>query len=412
MRETATTELAWRFDSVAAHAASSEIYEATKAVAVAERMCSAVDPVAERITPTNFLKRWKEVVRTWANERLRRLSVHSARFEDIVHEFTEIVETAHSAGAVEAALLRQARRTVPACRVELIMGPAPASFPDVTSVDGGTGSGGQQSDPTRGSSGQSIMEVPLRYGSAVRGRLRVRSRTGGGALRNETVRRLTTLCAMGACALERLGRCDEWPGDDDLANLGVAAKADVTLDAARTGAASGATPRSHDATFLNAVLPFALNQARRHNEPLSLVCVAIDRLGGIRELLGAGAADRLVRDVADTLASLIRASDIVARLDDDRVVAVLPRAPGGGALHVAQKVCKAIAEKRRSDCEISNITVSIGVATFPACADNVLSLFDAADEALARAQSQGRNQASLAPRRLARALGQAASCPK
>ena len=42
------------------------------------------------------------------------------------------------------------------------------------------------------------------------------------------------------------------------------------------------------------------------------------------------------------------------------------------------------------------MTVSIGVATFPSCADNVYSLFDAADEALAWAQKNGRSQAVLA----------------
>ncbi len=187
--------------------------------------------------------------------------------------------------------------------------------------------------------------------------------------------------------------------------------ADLAPNAARTAATFVATTRLHDATFLNAVLPFALNQSRRHNESISLVCVAIDRLGGIQELLGSGTADRLVRSVADTVASLIRVSDIVARLDDDRIVAVLPRAPGGGALHVAQKICRAVAEECQTGCEIPNITASIGVATFPACAGNVFSLFDAADEALARAQGQGRNQACLAPRRSARAPAQAAACP-
>ena len=47
------------------------------------------------------------------------------------------------------------------------------------------------------------------------------------------------------------------------------------------------------------------------------------------------------------------------------------------------------------------MTLSIGVATFPSCADDVYSLFDAADEALAWAQKNGRSQAVLAhPRSL------------
>jgi diguanylate cyclase (GGDEF)-like protein len=94
----------------------------------------------------------------------------------------------------------------------------------------------------------------------------------------------------------------------------------------------------------------------------------------------------------------------VARLDDDRIIAVLPRAPRGGALHVAENICRAIRESSPTGCETPSLTVSIGAATFPSCADNVYSLFDAADEALAWAQKNGRSQAVVArPRVLATA---------
>ena len=111
-----------------------------------------------------------------------------------------------------------------------------------------------------------------------------------------------------------------------------------------------------------------LSQARRHNEALSLICVEIDRLVGIQELMGCAVADRLVQSVGETVAVLIRSSDIVARLDDDRIVAVLPRAPRGGALDVAQKICEAVAEKTHVGYEMGKITASIGIATFPTCA--------------------------------------------
>jgi diguanylate cyclase (GGDEF)-like protein len=141
------------------------------------------------------------------------------------------------------------------------------------------------------------------------------------------------------------------------------------------------------------------------------VCVAIDRLSAIKQLLGKAESDRLVQHVADTVGSLIRASDIVARLDDDRVVAVLPRAPRGGAMHVAEKICRAVQAKCPPDCQTPSVTVSIGVAAFPSCADNVYSLFDAADEALAWAQKNGRSQAVLAHPRPMEAARQAIGVP-
>jgi diguanylate cyclase (GGDEF)-like protein len=103
---------------------------------------------------------------------------------------------------------------------------------------------------------------------------------------------------------------------------------------------------------------------------------------------------------------MIRSSDIIARLDDDRIVAVLPRAPRGGAMHVAEKICAAVQANRPDDCELPPVTVTIGVATYPSCADNVYSLFDAADEALAWAQKNGRSRAALAPPRSLAGLDQ------
>ena len=165
------------------------------------------------------------------------------------------------------------------------------------------------------------------------------------------------------------------------------------------------TVQLQDATFLNAVLPFALSQARRHREPLSIVCVAIDRLSAVKQLLGKAESDRLIQHVAQTVGELIRSSDIVARLDDDRIVAVLPRAPRGGALHVAENICRAVRGSSPPGCEIPSLSVSIGAATFPSCADNVYSLFDAADEALAWAQKNGRSQAVVARPRVLTGAG-------
>src|SRR5262249_27321485 len=130
-----------------------------------------------------------------------------------------------------------------------------------------------------------------------------------------------------------------------------------------------------DATFLNAVLPFALAQARRHREPLSLLCIEIDRLNGIQELLGRATADRLVRSVGETVASMIRGSDIVVRLDDDRVVAILPRSAGEGALQLGEKICRTVADRCQVVGESPGVsaTVSIGVAAFPRSARSVFS---------------------------------------
>jgi diguanylate cyclase (GGDEF)-like protein len=356
-------------------------------------MSSACGFSAQGMAPAGSCGRWNRALVAWAREAINRFSRSAAIFEQTIHDFSAFIETTENPLAVEAALLRQARQMVPAYRVELVTGgnaftDCEASVRrDLPEPDGDE----SLSRPDGGRSGKSLLEVPLRCGSIVRGRLRVRPRTESVAsLRKNTIRRLNTLCTIGACALDRLYRHDDWPWDDDVAHLGNTREVDPN---------PSETTILHDATFLNAVLPFALNQARRHREPLSLVCVAIDRLSGIQKLLGRAAVDQLVRKVGETVTTLIRNSDIVARLDDDRIIAVLPRAPGKGALDVARKICSTIFDKNEAECVIPQVTVTIGVATFPSCADNVYALFDAADNALAQAQRQGRNQVVLAPPR-------------
>ncbi|MGO9464429.1 MAG: GGDEF domain-containing protein [Isosphaeraceae bacterium] len=217
-------------------------------------------------------------------------------------------------------------------------------------------------------------------------------------------RTVTSDCGLTVCALERLRRSLERPGDGVPDALLEGLPDNNGAMGALDSDCGGHCPKTlHDATFLNAVLPFALGQARRHREPLSLVCVAIDRLHGVQELLGRDVADSLVRWVGETVLSLIRSSDVVARLDDDRMAAVLPRSCDLGALRVGEMICQKVAETRWlfADQPGMKITVSVGVATFPSSAENAFSLFEAADNALAQAQAHGRNQAVAAPRILA-----------
>ena len=405
MTEPTMTERTWRLDSVGVCHASGDMSGPADSSPGSDRgHDDSVTESAPSHASFGLGRQWIRTVKRWMGEGFKGFGRTEVNFEDILHEFSAIIEMSDSPETVQAGVLRQARRLVPGYRIELINGPAPSRERcTVTQHDGGESSGRESlSNSGAAQSGQLVLEVPLRCGSLVRGRLRIRSRGAGrSSLRHETVRRLNTLCTIGASALDRLCQQAEWPWDDDVAHLSDPGGADSDHGSAMTEGTFPQSARLQDATFLNAVLPFALSQARRHLEPLSIVCVSIDRLRGIQDLLGRAAVDRLVRNVGETVGSLIRNSDIVVRLDDDRVVAVLPRAPGKGALEVAQRICRAVAANTQSNCDVPSVTVSIGVATFPSCADNVLSLFSAADDALERAQSQGRNQAALAPPRLA-----------
>jgi len=79
--------------------------------------------------------------------------------------------------------------------------------------------------------------------------------------------------------------------------------------------------------------------------------------------------------------------------------AVLPRAAIQDAAKIALKLCEDVKRNPENLPEVGGVTLSIGVAEFPACAENVFALFDAADDALGEAKRRGRDQAHAAPAR-------------
>ncbi len=309
-----------------------------------------------------------------------------SREEEIVHELGRFLEGCSDFELIEKSFMESVGRLTAARSVQWIRGPVHPS-----SAGDGDGDG--------------HLEIMLRAGSVARGRLLVLPPFDQpSAWSPTTVKRLKTLCTMVASALLR----HDWqnaelsqPAGRDLEPIPNAlaitsARTDRDLDETKTKENHFAAAVFQDATFLHAILPFAVGLSRRHGEPLSLLCVAIDRLSGIHELLGRDWADRAIRNVGAHIAAMIRDSDIVARLDDDRIIVVLPRALIPHAWNLARKICRTVETTPALLAELPVLTVSIGVAEFPACASNVYALLDAADHALSMASNQGRNQAAAA----------------
>ena len=323
MSESTMSERDWRFDQV--DGAPSDLEPEPFA------------PLGSTAAPcprTRRLILWSKRAARWARAQAGRFMGFSevSREEEIVHELGRLLEGCSDLELIEKSFIESVGRLTAARSVQWIRGPVQPS-----SAGAGDGDG--------------RLEIMLRTGSVDRGRLLVLPPSDQpSAWSPATVKRLKTLCKMAASALLR----HDWqnaelsqPAGRDLEPipnaLAVAsAQTDWDLDEKKTKENHFAAAVFQDATFLHAVLPFALGLSRRHGEPLSLLCVAIDRLSGIHELLGRDCADRAVRNVGAHIAAMIRDSDIVARLDDDRIVVVLPRALIPDAWNLAREICRTV----------------------------------------------------------------------
>jgi diguanylate cyclase (GGDEF)-like protein len=105
----------------------------------------------------------------------------------------------------------------------------------------------------------------------------------------------------------------------------------------------------------------------------------------------------VLKAVADTLRGQVRDYDVVGRFGGEEFAILLPGATEPGALTVGERIRGAIAglvvtvPLDGMHADVDGLTVSIGCAVHPSAGDTLEKLLLAADTALYRAKSAGRN---------------------
>lgn len=141
-----------------------------------------------------------------------------------------------------------------------------------------------------------------------------------------------------------------------------------------------------------------LTRARRYGRELCVLMLDLDHFKAFNDAFGHAAGDEALRAVADALRRSLRRSDYAARYAGEEFVLVLPDTGAQTGAALAERVRATIAgllEKHEGRLP-GSITVSIGVAAFPAHARERESLLQAADFAMYLAKHIGRNQVCLA----------------
>ncbi len=135
----------------------------------------------------------------------------------------------------------------------------------------------------------------------------------------------------------------------------------------------------------------AMSFARRSQKTLALMLIDLDNFKVINDTLGHQTGDKLLIQVAQRLTQSVRSSDIVARLGGDEFVVVLPdiETPAD-AVHVAEKILKAVSEPYPIDSHQLRTSPSIGICLFPEDASESDDLMKKADVAMYHAKAQGR----------------------
>ncbi len=137
-----------------------------------------------------------------------------------------------------------------------------------------------------------------------------------------------------------------------------------------------------------------VEQSKRYNTSFSLIIIDIDFFKKFNDTFGHQSGDEVLREVAQTLKRNVRATDIVCRYGGEEMSILLPNTHKEEALSTAQKICDRVASKKFKlfGGKETNVTISLGVSTYPSDGESAVDIIEAADKRLYKAKNNGRNQ--------------------
>ncbi len=136
-----------------------------------------------------------------------------------------------------------------------------------------------------------------------------------------------------------------------------------------------------------------LLRAGRYRYAVSLIMLDVDHFKKVNDTHGHAAGDEVLRRLSRRLLSLARPVDMPARYGGEEFCLLLAETDRDRAAQVAEGFRRDMESERfLSDGRPFQVTVSAGVAAYPAEATTPPQLVRAADQRLYRAKNQGRNR--------------------
>ena len=136
-------------------------------------------------------------------------------------------------------------------------------------------------------------------------------------------------------------------------------------------------------------------RSMRSGHAVSLMMVDVDRFKQVNDLFGHREGDEVLRAVARTLQTSIRASDFACRFGGEEFAVLLPDTAVEDAFGLAERIRSAVTSECRLRTlagTVQPITISIGIAGAPREAMTADALIELADRRLYEAKRSGRDR--------------------
>jgi len=143
-----------------------------------------------------------------------------------------------------------------------------------------------------------------------------------------------------------------------------------------------------------------INRAKRYHRDLSLLMIDIDWFKKYNDYHGHTSGDNVLRELVRLIKKESRETDRLYRYGGEEFIIILPETGKLEAVDLANRLREGVQKKTFAGEELSqpkaDLTISIGVSSFPDDGEGIKQLIDAADKALYTAKEKGRNQVCVA----------------
>jgi diguanylate cyclase (GGDEF)-like protein len=221
---------------------------------------------------------------------------------------------------------------------------------------------------------RSAISAPLRIHGAAVGVINVNNKRSRQVYAKGDLRLIQAIAGHAAVALFNARRYEE------------------TLERAERDALTGLANHGH----FWATLGVEFERASRYGRSLSLAMIDVDHFKAFNDRYGHLAGDEALAGVGRVLSEGSRVHDFAARYGGEEFAVLLPETDNGGGSAVAEKFRQAVEAGQFAPAAPGEVTVSIGVSTFPDDGSSAAELVAAADLRLYAAKEQGRNQVRAA----------------
>jgi diguanylate cyclase (GGDEF)-like protein len=133
-----------------------------------------------------------------------------------------------------------------------------------------------------------------------------------------------------------------------------------------------------------------LQRASRSHEPVGVLMLDIDDFKRANDVYGHAAGDDILVQLAATLLSTARGSDVVCRLGGEEFAVIMPGTDAAHAERLAERLTDHVGEQEFGPS--GRLTLSMGLAEGPAHASNPRELIVCAEAAMMTAKARGKNQ--------------------